>query len=70
MKKLFSALVIFAFSTQFLLAQDLTARFDAEKMRERVKRLSADDFEGRGPGTAGGRRAAQYIADQMKRAQV
>jgi Zn-dependent M28 family amino/carboxypeptidase len=35
-------------------------------MRERVKRLSRDDFEGRGPGTDGGKRAAQYIADQMK----
>ena len=35
-------------------------------MIERVKRLSADDFEGRGPGTAGGRLAARYIADQMK----
>jgi len=47
-------------------AQDWTSKFDEGKMRERVKRLSADDFEGRGPGTDGGRRAAQYIADQMK----
>jgi Zn-dependent M28 family amino/carboxypeptidase len=39
-------------------------------MRERVIRLSADDFEGRGPGTEGGKRAAQYIADQMKSAGV
>jgi Zn-dependent M28 family amino/carboxypeptidase len=46
--------------------QDLTSKFDAEKMRQRVKRLSADDFEGRGPGTDGGRRAAQYIADELK----
>ena len=35
-------------------------------MIERVKRLSADDFEGRGPGTDGGKRAAQYIADELK----
>ena len=35
-------------------------------MRERVKILSADDFEGRGPGTEGGKKAAQYIADQLK----
>ena len=47
-------------------AQDLTSKFDANKMRERVKRLSQDDFEGRGPGTAGGKLAAQYIADQFK----
>lgn len=46
--------------------QERTASFDGTKMRERVKRLSADDFEGRGPGTAGGKRAAQYIADEMK----
>ena len=59
MKKLISAIVILAFSTQFLLGQDLTDRFSGENMRERVKRLSADDFEGRGPGTAGGRRASQ-----------
>ncbi|HUR96560.1 MAG TPA: M28 family peptidase [Pyrinomonadaceae bacterium] len=49
-----------------LLGQDYTKRFDESKMRERVIRLSADDFEGRGPGTEGGKRSAQYIADQMK----
>jgi len=39
-------------------------------MRERVKTLAADDMEGRGPGNAGGKRAAQYIADQLKAAGV
>jgi Zn-dependent M28 family amino/carboxypeptidase len=47
-------------------AQDLTSKFDSAKLRERVIKLSSDDFEGRGPGTAGGTKAAQYIADQMK----
>jgi len=70
MKKLLSGLLILTFTAPLSLAQDLTARFDANKMRERVKRLSADDFEGRGPGTAGGRRAAQYIADQMRSAGI
>jgi Zn-dependent M28 family amino/carboxypeptidase len=51
-------------------AQDHSSRFSAETIRQRVKRLSADDFEGRGPGTAGGRRAAQYIADEMRAAGV
>jgi hypothetical protein len=60
----FSLLLIFA--APGLTAQDRTASFDTNKMRERVKRLSADDFEGRGPGTDGGKRAAQYIADQLK----
>ncbi|MDM7923184.1 MAG: M28 family peptidase, partial [Pyrinomonadaceae bacterium] len=48
------------------LAQDLSAKLDGERIRQRVIKLSADDFEGRGPGTAGGKRAAQYIADEMK----
>jgi hypothetical protein len=60
----FALLASFAISTAF--AQDRTKSFDGKKMIERVKRLSADDFEGRGPGTDGGKRAAQYIADEMK----
>ncbi len=54
------------FVTTVVFAQDRTSSFDANRMRERVIRLSRDDFEGRGPGTDGGKRAAQYIADQMK----
>ncbi len=61
-----SFLLLFLLAASMVSAQDRTASFDQNKMRERVKRLSADDFEGRGPGTAGGRRAAQYIADQLK----
>ena len=70
MKKIASFLLLFAVAAQLAIAQDLSKHFDAQKMRQRVIRLSADDFEGRGPGTAGGRRAAQYIADQMKVAGV
>lgn len=51
-------------------AQDLTARFSEAKMRDRVKTLSSDAFEGRGPGTPGGQKAAKYIADQMRLAGV
>ena len=51
-------------------AQDRTALFGESKMRQRVIRLSSDEFEGRGPGTQGGRKAAQYIADQLKAAGV
>ena len=51
-------------------AQTMEARFDGAKMRERVKRLSADDFEGRGPGNAGSKKAADYIAAQMKAAGI
>lgn len=66
MKRITSLFILFTFVSSFVFAQDRTASFDADKMRERVKRLSADDFEGRGPGTAGGKLAAQYIADQLK----
>ncbi len=66
MKRAITSILLLVFVTLGLFAQDRTASFDENKMRERVKRLSADDFEGRGPGTAGGRRAAQYIADQLK----
>ncbi|MEQ1606686.1 MAG: M28 family peptidase [Pyrinomonadaceae bacterium] len=66
MKRITVLFVIFTFVVSFVFAQDRTSDFDANKMRERVKTLSADDFEGRGPGTDGGRRAVQYIADQMK----
>lgn len=70
MRKAVASLLIAAFTCSLVLGQDHTARFDAAKMRERVIRLSADDFEGRGPGTAGGMRATQYIADEMKAAGV
>jgi len=70
MKKLICSLVLLSISLSLLNGQDLTAKFDAAKMRERVERLAADDFEGRGPGNAGGKRAAQYIADQMKASTV
>lgn len=59
-------LLILAFFSAFTFGQDRTASFDGAKMRERVKRLSSDEFEGRGPGTEGGKLAAQYIADQLK----
>lgn len=70
MKGIITSLLLIVFVTSGLFAQDRASSFDENKMRERVKRLSADDFEGRGPGTAGGKRAAQYIADELKSAGV
>ncbi len=66
MKKTTILFFVVALLSSSIFAQDRTSSFDESKMRERVKTLSADDFEGRGPGTDGGKRAAQYIADQMK----
>lgn len=65
MKRAFTLFLI-CVSCAPVFAQGRTASFDADKMRERVKTLSADDFEGRGPGTEGGTKAAQYIADELK----
>lgn len=70
MKETFASLFLIGLFCLVSPAQDQTARFDPVKMRERVVRLSSDEFEGRGPGTAGGMRAAQYIADEMKAAGV
>ena len=70
MKNILSSLLLVAVSAQLVFGQTYANRFDGTKMRDRVIRLSADDFEGRGPGTAGGKRAAQYIADQMKAAGI
>lgn len=69
MKRKFVLFLIAALSSS-VLAQDFSSKFDSEKLRQRVIRLSADDFDGRGPGTAGGKRAAQYIADELKAAGV
>lgn len=66
-KKLIVILILISLNVVFVFGQtNYTQNFDAAKMKERVKRLSADDFEGRGPGNEGGKRAAQYIADELK----
>jgi len=40
----------------------------AADLGRRIERLASDDFEGRAPGTPGGQKASQYIADEMKAA--
>jgi Zn-dependent M28 family amino/carboxypeptidase len=44
-----------------------TAAIDAADLSARDKALSDDSFQGRGPGTAAGEAAADWIADEMKR---
>lgn len=70
MNKTLAVLFITAALIATAFGQDYTNKFDPAKMRERVKRLSADEFEGRGPGTPAGKRAAQYIADELRAAGV
>src|SRR5688572_11109010 len=70
MRKIVTSLLLTVCWASLGIAQDYSSRFDPAKMRERVIRLSADEFEGRSPGTPAGKRAAQYIADEMKVAGV
>ena len=70
MKIITTLLLICLVGLSLAFGQEQSKLFDASKIRERVIRLSADDFEGRGPGTAGGRRATQYIAEELKAAGV
>ncbi len=70
MKKAVFYIAILALGINLAIAQDFTAQIDAGKILERVKRLSADEFEGRGPGTEGSKKAADYIAAQLKAAGV
>lgn len=66
MKKIFVLLSLASMLAISVFAQDHTSKFSEAKMRERVKTLSSDAFEGRGPGTPGGQMAAKYIAEQMR----
>jgi len=47
-----------------------TAEITAADLKARVKELADDKYEGRGPGTEKGEAAAQWIADEMKRAGI
>lgn len=40
----------------------------AMDLGRRIEKLASDEFEGRAPGTKGGKAASQYIADEMKAA--
>ena len=44
-----------------------TSEITEEDLRIRIKTLSDDVFEGRGPGTPAGENSAQWIADEMHR---
>lgn len=43
-----------------------SSSFDEKKLRERIKHLSSDEMEGRGPETNGAKLATKYIADELK----
>jgi hypothetical protein len=43
-----------------------TPKIDPAKLSAHIKVLSSDDFEGRGPATAGETKSVDYIVGQMK----
>src|ERR1700760_1747298 len=65
----FIGLIAFA-AAALLMAQNTkpAAASDGKSWWEHVKVLADDNMEGRDTGSAGHRRAAQYVADQMKKA--
>ena len=42
------------------------APIDEAKLRERIKTLASDEFEGRAPATPGGAKTREYLISQMK----
>ena len=66
-----SASLLFAVGCEPAAAPDTGAKppvASAADIGRRIERLASDEFEGRAPGTPGGRAASQYIADEMKTA--
>jgi hypothetical protein len=55
--------VLLAFSTMVTYGQ----KFDANKIRTHIKTLAGDDYEGRGTGSAGEKKANDYIESQFKK---
>ena len=66
MRKLHVILLLLAFSAATLLAQTVAPAITAEELRTHVKYLASDELEGRGSGTEGNRKAAQYIAEEFR----
>lgn len=50
--------------------QDVKPSLTAADIGRRIERLASDEFEGRAPGTIGGQKASQYVADEMKAAGI
>ena len=46
-------------------ADERTAQIDTERLSTIVKVLASDDFEGRAPGTPGGRKTVEYLTGQF-----
>ena len=64
---LLSASIALALPSAFA-APPKAPTFDPKRLSEEVKVLSSDEFEGRGPATAGETRTIDYVVAQMKEA--
>lgn len=68
--KIISLVLVFILSLlssiSVIARQDLSKSFNEKKLRERIKYLSSDAMEGRGPETNGAKLATKYIADELK----
>ncbi len=73
MFKISLAAIIFAVSSYSAIAQNpgkFTGLFSEADLKNTIKFLSDDGFEGRGPGTRGGELAAKYIAHRLEMAGI
>jgi len=65
---LLSLSITLALSPAFAAAPADAPTFDPQRLSQMVKTLSADDFEGRGPATAGEKKTIDYVTAQMQAA--
>jgi hypothetical protein len=64
-----SAIALFFTSAAICADKPATApTFDPQRLSQEVKTLSSDEFEGRGPATAGETKTVAYVVEQMKAA--
>ena len=47
-------------------AEEASRQITADYMRDIIVEISADDYEGRGPGSAGDEKARRYLAERME----
>ena len=73
MKRLFhlslvlSVLILVAAASQKELPPEATKAIEADGLLEHIKVLSADEFEGRAPGSKGEEKTVQYLTEQFKK---
>src|SRR3546814_6096683 len=67
---LLSLSITLALSPAFAAQPADAPAFDPQRLSEMVKTLSADDFEGRGPATAGEKKTIDYVTAPMQAAGV